>query len=289
MKETKFQKIIVIGCGRIAAEVLAYVWERRGDYGYVVEYAEHEPQPFGVIKKMCEEREISFSSVWDKGKLAEKLERIEEETLILSAGNHFLFPPELVARRNMTIVNFHNALLPRFPGRNAPSWAIYEGEEETGITWHYVNAQVDGGSIILQKRCGIPPDIKAYELAEKLMTLAMEGFCQCFAEILEDRVNAIPQEVRADRRIYRSKEIPGGGHFRIQDPPGDIYRLLRATDYGKNNIFPPMTAEYEGRKIRILRYRKVPAERQEQEQDAKEGFLYLPLDSGYMLKLKYGI
>ncbi len=285
MGRTTFQKILIIGYGRIAAQVLEYVCGKSGEYGYVTEFVEHEIQPFGILKKICEERQVPFLSVPERRRLAEELSKIREETLIISASNNFLFPPDVVAKENVTIVNFHNALLPRFPGRNAPSWVIYEGERETGITWHYVTAGVDEGSIILQKRCAIEPDMKAYELAEKLMTLALEGFCECFGETLEKSAPARPQQMPPHRRMYRSGEIPGGGHFDTQDSPADIYRLLRAVDYGKNNIFPEVTATHEGREIRILRYKKVSRETAAR----GEGLLYLPLDEDNVLKLKYGV
>ena len=179
MAYTKFEKIIIIGYGRVTGQVLEHVCDRKSDYGYSVEYIEHEPHPFSTLKKACQARGVPYFSIPEKGKLGRRLEAVEEETLILSASNNFLFPASVVEKPNVAIVNFHNALLPRFPGRNAPSWAIYEGEGKTGITWHYVTAGVDEGGVILQKSCGIGPDVKAYELTERLMALAYEGFCEC--------------------------------------------------------------------------------------------------------------
>lgn len=86
---------------------------------------------------------------------------------------------------------------------------IYKGERETGITWHYVTAGVDEGNIIVQKRCEIGPDEKAYELTERLMNLASEGFAECFDTVLAENVQAVPQDLSGERRLYRSKEIPG--------------------------------------------------------------------------------
>ena len=286
MAHTKFEKIIIIGYGRVTAQVLEYVCELKNEYGYSIEYIEHEPHPFSTLKKVCQAREVPFLSILEKLKLTERLVAIKEETLILSASNNFLFPARVVEKPNVTIVNFHNALLPGFPGRNAPSWAIYEGESKTGITWHYVTERVDGGSIILQKDCKIPPDIRAYELADRLMALAYDGFCECFRGILEEKVEARPQEAVPGRRVYRSWEVPGGGHFDTREAPERIYRLLRAMDYGKSAVFPEATATHEGKEIRILRYRKMERKGLQEDSGGK-GFLYLPLDEAYVLRLKY--
>lgn len=286
MAHTRFERIIIIGYGRVTTQVLEHVCELESDYGYTVEYIEHEPHPFSTLKKACEARGVPFRPMPEKGELKLWLKGLEEETLILSASNNYLFPASVVEKPNVTIVNFHNALLPRYPGRNAPSWVIYAGERETGITWHYVTAGVDEGSIILQKSCGIDPDVKAYELTDRLMALAYEGFCECFRGILEESVEARPQEAVPDRRMYRSWEVPGGGHFDTRDAPEGIYRLLRAMDYGKNAIFPRATATHEGRKIRILRYRRLEREGHMEDSGGK-GVLCLPLDEAYLLRIKY--
>ena len=77
------------------------------------------------------------------------------------------FQKKIVSSENIVIINFHNALLPELPGRNAPSWSIYEGKDYTGITWHYVTEGVDEGDIIVQKKCDVTADIRAYELVSK--------------------------------------------------------------------------------------------------------------------------
>ena len=133
-----------------------------------------------------------------------------------------------MGRENITIINFHNALLPNYPGRNAPSWVIYRGEAQTGITWHYVTAGVDEGNIIIQKTCEIGPDTKAYELAEKLMDLACEGYFACFDAVLEEGVEAKAQELLPERKLYRSTQMPGDGFLDLGEEPEKIYRLLRS-------------------------------------------------------------
>lgn len=281
----RYVKIIVIGYGKIADNVLNYVCCKKEDYGYDVEFIEYERNPFSIARKICRENGIRFSSCQEKRKLVEALEELREETLILSVSNNFLFPRSVVEKANITIVNFHNALLPKFPGRNAPSWAIYEGEESTGITWHYVNERVDEGEIIFQKDCRIHPDIKAYELADKLMILAFEGFRECFQGILSRSIISVPQIILSDRKVYRADEVPGGGHFSMEEPPESIYRLLRATDYGKNRIFPQITTVYKGQEIRILRYAKKSVEEADYAQ--VNGMLSMQLDNNYVLKMKY--
>lgn len=280
---TDFQQLIVIGYGKAAGDILKYISDKRADYAYQLEFIEHEPHALSVTERICMERNIPFRRMPEKDVLAQYLDAISQKTLIVSASNNFLFPKTLVEKDSVTIMNFHNALLPQYPGRNAPSWVIYRGERETGITWHYVTAGVDEGNIIVQKRCEIGPDEKAYELTERLMDLACEGFAECFDAVLAERVRAVPQNLSGERRMYRSKEIPGNGYLDIAGEAEAAYRLLRSVDYGKNGIFPPLSLSVDGQEAVVVRYRKVAPEKREE----GENLMYLPLRSGELLKIKY--
>lgn len=281
--DTNFRRVVVIGYGKAAGDILKYIADRRADYAYQLEFIEHEPHSLSVTERLCAERNIPFQRMPEKAALAQYLDEISEKTLIVSASNNFLFPKALVEKENITIINFHNALLPDYPGRNAPSWVIYSGERETGITWHYVTAGVDEGSIIVQKRCAIGPDEKAYELTERLMNLACEGFAACFDKVLTQSAEAVPQQFSGKRRMYRSKEVPGDGFLDIAGDAEAAYRLLRSVDYGKSEIFPPLRLLVEGREAVAVRYRKIAPQKREE----GENLIYLPLQSGDLLKIKY--
>lgn len=280
---TKFQKVIVIGYGKVTGEVLQYVCNQQKEYGYEIEFIEHEVHSLSITEKICAGNEIPFMRITDKKELAVLLDKITERTLIISASNNFLFPASLVEKEHITIINFHNALLPKYPGRNAPTWVIYMGEKETGITWHYVTTGVDEGNIIIQKRCEIGDDMKAYELTERLMNLASEAFRESFADVMAESVNARPQGLDPKRKMYRSYEVPSNGSFELTDSPENIYRLLRSVDYGKNDIFPLIRTAIGGKEAEVLRYRKITPDKRKDE----EGFLYLQLGDGNLLKMKY--
>jgi methionyl-tRNA formyltransferase len=49
------------------------------------------------------------------------------------------------------VINVHPGKLPAYRGRHAISWAIINGEDEIGVTAHFMDAGVDTGDVIRQK------------------------------------------------------------------------------------------------------------------------------------------
>lgn len=280
-----YNQVIVIGYGLVTRDVLSYIDSISDRYDYSVTYVEHEKYPFNGAKKYAESNNLEYLTIEDKNELTLFISKRAElgHLLIVSASNNFLFPKNIVENKNIKIVNFHNALLPNLPGRNAPTWAIYNGYDKTGITWHYVDAEIDTGDIIIQKECTIDSDTRAYELVTVQMKLAGDAFKECFEKILDNSVITKKQDFDPNRKVYKSSEIPSDGMFDINDSAENIYRLLRAMDYGKNNIFPQSTTIYNGHTITVKRYKMVSSE--EKKDSANK--LYIPFGDDKFLMLRY--
>ena len=73
------------------------------------------------------------------------------------------------------IINVHPSLLPKYKGLHAIEQAMEAGEEYTGCTVHYVNEELDGGEIIIQKQVPILPtdDIQSLTKAVQRMEYAI--------------------------------------------------------------------------------------------------------------------
>ncbi len=74
------------------------------------------------------------------------------------AGFMMMIKPRLLAAYARRIINIHPSLLPAFPGLEAWKQALKAGATETGCTVHYVDAGMDTGPIILQRKVEIKPD-----------------------------------------------------------------------------------------------------------------------------------
>lgn len=69
-------------------------------------------------------------------------------------------------------INFHPALLPKNRGANPYFWTIYNNQQVTGLTIHFMNEKFDKGDIILQEAITIDEKETGFTLKEKTTKLA---------------------------------------------------------------------------------------------------------------------
>jgi len=67
------------------------------------------------------------------------------------------------------IVNIHPSLLPAFPGVDAQRQALGHGVKISGVTVHFVTADLDAGPIILQRTVPVLEDDTAETLAARIL------------------------------------------------------------------------------------------------------------------------
>ncbi|MCV3762717.1 phosphoribosylglycinamide formyltransferase [Companilactobacillus farciminis] len=81
--------------------------------------------------------------------IIDKLKPLKIEYILL-AGYMRVVTPTLLAAYPKRIINIHPSLLPKFSGLEAIERAFEAGDEETGVTIHYIDEGVDTGPVIKQ-------------------------------------------------------------------------------------------------------------------------------------------
>jgi methionyl-tRNA formyltransferase len=74
-----------------------------------------------------------------------------EPDLVVCMGFPWKIPPDALAVPRLGWLNGHPSLLPRHRGPLPVAWAIKEGDEEIGITFHRMDADLDTGPIFSQR------------------------------------------------------------------------------------------------------------------------------------------
>lgn len=111
-------------------------------------------------------------------KFLKTLENIKPDIIINQS--QCIIKRKLLDIPKIGVINRHNALLPKNRGRLSPFWVLYKGEDETGVSIHFVNEGIDSGDIIVQKKLPVGKKDnfntiikKSYELAPKAMLDAL--------------------------------------------------------------------------------------------------------------------
>jgi phosphoribosylglycinamide formyltransferase-1 len=101
--------------------------------------------------------------------------------LVCLAGFMRLIGPPLLTRFPNRILNIHPSLLPAFPGLDAQRQALDHGVRVSGATVHLVNADLDGGPIVMQA----PVPVLAGDTVESLAARILVEEHRLYPEAIE--------------------------------------------------------------------------------------------------------
>jgi phosphoribosylglycinamide formyltransferase-1 len=111
-----------------------------------------------------------------KGKTREEHDRLivaalkeHNVDLVCLAGYMRLISPWFVEQFPQQILNIHPSLLPSFPGLEAQEQAFAYGVKISGCTVHFVDAELDHGTIILQKTVAVLESDDEHSLAARIL------------------------------------------------------------------------------------------------------------------------
>ena len=89
--------------------------------------------------------------------------------MICLAGFMKILSKNFIKKFKGKILNIHPSLLPKYKGLNTHRRALNNKEKYSGCTVHFVNAKLDSGKIILQKKVKISKNETEASLAKKIL------------------------------------------------------------------------------------------------------------------------
>lgn len=251
-----YNSIIIIGFGKIAEECFDYVVANYSS-SYKIDLIIYENHLLSRLPKITAKYDIIPFISSDKKIIKNYLLTITENTLIVSANNNYIFPDIVVGMPNLTIVNFHNSLLPHHRGRNASTWSIFEQNDITGVTWHIVDSRIDNGDIVFQKEIPIEKDETALGLIQKGQVVGIKGFEEFLPKLLDDSVSIAKQKKLEDYIVHYSKDVPNNGILDTNWKIEKISAFLRSLDLGPLPFFDRFI-HVDGEKLYIKGYKINP-------------------------------
>lgn len=162
---------------------------------YALERAKKAGIPTKVIKKQPNQSSL----------ICRHLKEMKVDLVVL-AGFMCIIEGELLEEYKNRIINVHPSLIPSFCGKgfyglNVHKAALKKGVKITGATVHFVNEEVDGGHIILQKAVEVHDDDTPQTLQKRVMQQAeweilpkaVSLICDNRIKIVNNRVIILPE------------------------------------------------------------------------------------------------
>jgi formyltetrahydrofolate-dependent phosphoribosylglycinamide formyltransferase len=164
-----------IGSGELNAEVSVVLSNQKN--AYILERAENHNVPAMFIshkEKSREEFDYEMTAILKNHNV----------DLVLLVGFMRILSAEFCREWQDRLLNVHPSLLPKYAGgmdTNVHEEVIKNGDTETGCTIHFVTDEVDGGPILIQKKC----NVDAGDTVETLKTKVQELEGRAFVEAIQ--------------------------------------------------------------------------------------------------------
>ena len=158
----------------------------------------------GIPTLVLNHREFSSRQEFDMA-LLEAIDKMNPRLIVL-AGFMRIPSGEFVRHFSGRIINVHPSLLPKYPGVDTHQRAIDAGDQQHGVSVHFVTEEMDGGPIIAQEIVPILADDSAEDLAQRVLTKEHLILPKVVSWFAADRL-----EMREGRAYLDGDELAPGG------------------------------------------------------------------------------
>jgi|TARA_A200000159_G_scaffold44999_1_gene41266 phosphoribosylglycinamide formyltransferase-1 len=197
---SNLQAIIdAIAAGRLNAVVSGVISNRPNAYGL-------ERAADAGIEAIClDHTDFDDRASYDAA-LRAQIEAFGADCVVL-AGFMRILTPEFVDAFAGKLVNIHPSLLPKYKGLHTHQRAIDNGDEEHGVSVHFVTPELDGGPVIIQCRVPVFEDDVASDLAERVQEQERRIYPLVLGWFSAGRLS-----MRDNKAILDEQELPETGY-----------------------------------------------------------------------------
>ena len=157
----------------------------------VHDYADKLNIPVRCPVKLDEESEINH------------LKKLKPDLVVVVAYGKIL-PEKLLNIENLSFLNVHASLLPRWRGAAPIQRAIMMGDKETGISIMKIVPKLDAGPVLIQSKLLIGNEINYEQMSEKMSNLGAKLIIDALELIKNNKANFTPQD---ESKVVYAKKI----------------------------------------------------------------------------------
>ena len=191
---------------------------------------------------------LTPSSLKAEDELARFRALAPELAIVVAYG--MILPQDWLDVPQMGCWNIHASLLPRWRGAAPVQRAIMAGDRQTGVAVMQMQAGLDTGDVLMEKRIAIAADDNAQSLHDKLAKLGGVAIAEALAA---DKLTPVPQAT--DGITYAEKIDKAEARLDFTRPANELDAHIRGL-----SPFPGAWFEANGKRIKVLAAKAVKAQ-----------------------------
>jgi len=235
--------------GHVCLEALLELCRTLGDE--IVAVVSHGDDPkeniwFASVKKLALAHYLPYYQPDDPNDPAfvAAMTKLAPDFLFSCYYRHMLKGPLLKLPR-LGALNLHGSLLPRYRGRCPLNWVLIHGEEETGVTLHYMEEKPDRGEMVAARRVPIAVADTALTLFARMTAASGDLMREIYPLLRAGQAPRLPQD--HTQASYFGGRRPQDGLIDWHKSTWEVYNLVRAVTYP----YPGAFTHCQGRKLFI--------------------------------------
>jgi methionyl-tRNA formyltransferase len=136
---------------------------------------------------------VQPATIKNTAEFRDQLTAIAPDAIIV-VGYGRIIPQWMIDLPRLGNLNLHASLLPKYRGAAPIQWAIANGESVTGVTTMHIDAGLDTGDILMQRKIPIGADDTAETLGPKLASIGADLMIETLRGLDSGQLRPTPQD-----------------------------------------------------------------------------------------------
>ncbi|MBR1977569.1 hypothetical protein IKA15_04750 [bacterium] len=212
-------RVVVVGYDKMQTALISGLLSSSHEIVGVMRYEKNKISPFKLFFKdiFAPSKTLSYMRSYglydikaksvNSKEFINEIKKLKADVVLVGSWGEKI-KKELLSVPKFGFINCHPSLLPQNRGANPYFWAIYQGKEKSGVTFHIMDENFDTGKILFQEEIEITSLMNAEDLKLKACALAKKSIAPLLNNLEEGLLIPVLQdESRASREFMNDDLI----------------------------------------------------------------------------------
>lgn len=168
------------------------------------------------LKIYCLKNQINYMECETINSEKSKKWLLEQSLDIVFNQSQHIVKKEIIDIPRIGMINRHGSLLPKYRGLLSPFWHLKNNENTGGVSFHFLNAKIDDGKIIWQKKIPINKNETLNSLIKKIFIEARTGFKEVITIVSKKNYKNYLIDNNNESSYYKSPTLKDAFEYRFK-------------------------------------------------------------------------